>query len=258
MNFVCADGRRRRAGACCRRDRVGRRSRLGAVAVLVAVLLGACRGGDTNQPASPPAATSASTTPAEGAAAEAEADVRAAFVAYKEALLDGDTATALDAVSSATVDYFTDMQSLGARGGPEEIKARSMGDRFFVTLVREQVARDELATMSGEGLFIYGVEHGLISADTVAQMDLGDIEVSSESALAVVVSSGEISPSRFRFVRESGRWKVDLVYLLRLLDAALRQVAASSGLGEDEFIFERVAIATGRPVPPDIWARPTP
>lgn len=219
--------------------------------------MGACtRGG--NDPAEPVRATSPSTSPAEGAAAEDEADVRATFVAYQDALLDGDAPTALDAVSSETVAYFTDMQQLGARGGPEEIRARSMGDRFFVTLVREQVPRAELATMSGEGLFRFGVEHGLIAAETVADMDLGDIDARSRSTLAVMINGGEISPIRFRFVRESGRWKVDLVYLLKGLDAALPQVAAAAGQSEDEFIFYRVAATTGRPVPPDVWDLPLP
>lgn len=162
----------------------GRRLLPAVATTLVALLLNACSsgsGGDGENAAQPPppASTSVSTTPAEGAAAETEADLLAVFATYKDALLAGDAATALDAVSGGTVAYFTDMQALGARAGAEEIMARGTGDRF-------------------------------------------------------------------------------IVYLLQLLDAALPIAADSADMTEDEFIFDRVAATTGRPVPPDVWARPQP
>ncbi|MGH9182029.1 MAG: hypothetical protein ACRDY5_09985, partial [Acidimicrobiales bacterium] len=170
----------------------------------------------------PAADTSSSTTPAAGARAEVEADVRLAFATYREALLAGDGRTALATVTADTVAYFADMAALGARGGPEEIAARTVGDRFFVTLVRQQVPRDALAGMSGEDLLVYGVENGLIGAETVAELDLGDIRVGARSALAEVLTAGSALGARYRFLEEDGAWKVDLVDQLRGLDDILR------------------------------------
>lgn len=228
-------------------------------AVGVVGVLGGCSGGSDDDPTTTTnASASSSTTPAQGATAEVDDEVRAAFETYRSALLAGDGAAAAAAVSAGTTGYFGEMQELASSAGPEEIGARPMIDRLFVTLVRVRVPRPQLLAMSGVDLLTYGVEEGLVGQETVSAVTLGTITIEGDTADATVVNQGKTTSGRFRFLEEGGAWKVDLLFLLNAADPALRQVAAAAGQDEDEFIFGRVAATTGKPVPPDIWQRPTP
>lgn len=237
-----------------------RRALVRVVAGVIALGLGACSGGDDGKDARPAddAASSTTTRPGADTTVEPDALVRASFDAYRSALLDGDGPVAAATVTQGTIAYFADMQNLAAGGGPEEIGARPMIDRLFVTLVRQRVERQQLLALSGTELLIYGVEEGLVAQDTVAAVMLGDVEIDGETADAAVINRGQPTSGRFRFARESGAWKVDLVFLLRAAEAPLRQAAANAGQDENRFIFERVAATTGMPVPPDVWRRPAP
>lgn len=231
---------------------------MGAAALVLVALLAACSGGsDAGDPATPPAADgSTSTTPVDGARADDEQEVRAAFAAYRDALLAEDGAAAAGRVSGESVAYFDEMRSLAYNGDRASIGGRPMIDRLFVTITRLRVPRSELEALSGEGLLVFGVENGLIGADTVANIELGEIVIADDTATAAVVNRGQPTPGRFRFVRESGGWRVDLVFLLRAADAALRQAAVAKGQDQNELIFEQVAMTTGQPVSAEIWDPP--
>lgn len=189
--------------------------------------------------------------------ADADAAVRSNFEQYRAALLAADGAAVPALVSPATIDYYSELARLAAYGGPTEIAARPIADRLTIARLRVIRTHDELVALDGPGLLRLGVDEGLIDSASVRDIQLGDIRVDGERAAAQLVIAGEPSPVDFEFVQAGPEWKFDLAPTLVMASDVFGSQAAESGLGEDEFIFQIVELATGTPVDSTIFDAPS-
>jgi hypothetical protein len=179
-------------------------------------------------------------------------DVRSAFEAYRSALLARDGAAGADAVTQSTLAKYEEYRDLALTGDEATVKGLSIVHRFTALMTRHRVPASELHAMDGRALFVYAIEQGWISQGTAAQVEIGDVAVSGNTASAEA-ASGDQQVGRFVFLKERGRWKLDLTKLLVASGPALQAAAQQQGLSENEFIFQLISATTGRTVTEEIW-----
>lgn len=192
------------------------------------------------------------------AAAEPVDDVKESFVAYKSAILEADGEAAAGVVTQGSRDYFRNLadQALTLdRAGLHEIH---LSDRLYALLLRHNLDRGTLQDMSGGDVVSYAVDNGWIGRNGASQLRLGDYKVEGDRASGTILRPDGVKSSfKMEFVREGGRWLLDLVALMNLTRTAFEYAVQQSGLSEDEFVLLMLEQGTGRKPGPEIWSPPS-
>jgi hypothetical protein len=227
-------------------------------AVLVA--LSACgsgdpaRPGDTTSPAATKDAVAAEKTAAEKTPADDdEAAIRAAFDAYKAAILGGDGRGAVRWLSADTFDYYEEAQRLALEADEEELRGEKLADQMGVLAMRGLLSAKAVRESSPEELVVTAVEKGLIGTSSVVKSTIGDVTVSGATATAQNVSDGEETPFDYIFVREEGAWRLKLMALLETSEATMHQAAQDQGLTDEELIDAVVVQMLGKAKAAKAW-----
>jgi hypothetical protein len=194
------------------------------------------------------------------------AAVAVVFQRYKQALIAGDGATAEALVDAATHDTFERLRRLALSGSEQEVHRLSFVERLLVVSMRHTMDRERIATMDLAALIETAMGEGWISADTLAQLDIGEVVVDGDRARAEARSglqpptSAESAAAEvelaYRFVRENGEWRFQFASLIETLDQLVADLMAALGTDEDQLIFMLVESFTGKKVLPEIWTVP--
>lgn len=200
-----------------------------------------------------------------GASSDVEA-VGETFRQYKAALIAGDGATAQRLVDAETLETFERLRGLALFGDEQSVHQLSFVERLLVVSMRHALDRERIETMDLADLIETAMGEGWISPQTLAQLDIGAIEVDGDRARAEARSglqppaSAESAQDEvelsYRFVREDGVWKFQFASLIETLDGLVADLMAALGTDEDQLIFMLVESFTGRKVLPEIWDVP--
>ena len=179
--------------------------------------------------------------------------VRQVFEGYKQAVLSDNGEAAASFLSQETIDYYGDMQQLAVCASSQEVRNQSMVNRMQVLLLRWRVPPELLPQMSELELVAYAVNQGWIGKSSVVTMNISDVTVSDSVAVAQVLKNDQPSRIKFRFLKQSGAWKFDLMPLLQVFNVAFKELATQSGIEENEFIFGLLESLEGRQPTEQIW-----
>lgn len=187
-----------------------------------------------------------------------ETAIRAAFEAYRTALLARDGEGALPHISQSVLEYYGYVRELALYAGAAEVRARPLSDQLFVLLLRHRIPSARLRGMTAREVFAHAVAQGWISDEQARTQRLGRIGVLGNMAFAEMLVGGQRSPVDLHFVRQDGAWKWDMLGVLQWMDTALRSVAESAGVRPEELLLRAAERVTGQRVPRTIWNPPFP
>ena len=190
---------------------------------------------------------------APGSVADDTNTVQQVFADYKSAILASSGDRAVDKLSQSTIDYYGEMRKLAVCESAETVKAESMVNRIQILSMRFRVPTETLVELSDREVVVYSVDQGWIGKGSVMKLDVGEVTIEGEEAQAEVVSNGEPTGIKFRFVKETEGWKFDLLSTIELTNQAFEQLAEVQGLKQDEFIFAVLEILESRTPTEDIW-----
>ncbi len=192
------------------------------------------------------------------AAAEPLDEVKESFLAYKVAILEADGEAAAEVVTQNSRDYFRRLANHALtldRAGLHEIH---LTDRLYAMLLRHNLDRATLQGMSGGEVVSYAVGEGWIGRNGASQLRLGHYEIEGDHASGTILRpDGLKSTFKMEFVKEGGKWLLDLVALMELTRTAFEFAVQQSGLSEDDFVLLMLEQGTGRKPGPGIWSPPT-
>jgi hypothetical protein len=189
-----------------------------------------------------------------GAFAQTVADsVRTSFEGYKKAILETRGADAVKFVDQETVAYYGKMLDLTRHADSATVSHLGLMDKLFVFTSRAQIKSSELRKLSGQGYFVYAVDHGMIGKNSVSNNGIGNVEANGNEARGKIMSRGQEAGLSFTFHREDKIWKLNLISILPPTEAALKKMLADKGMDENAFIFSALQSLTGKPVDPSIW-----
>jgi len=192
------------------------------------------------------------------ARAEPVDDVKQSFLTYKAAILSSDGSTAARVVTQGSRDYYRRLADQALTLDREGLQAISLGDRLYALLLRHTLDRGQLESMSGGEVVSYAVNEGWIGKEGAEQLELGNYQVDGNAASGTILRpDGGETNFKMEFVKENGRWLLDLVALMKLTRTAFEYAVKQSGLSEDEFVMLMLEYSTGRKPGPDIWSPPS-
>lgn len=204
-------------------------------------------------PEEPPAEPRPPEPTPEGPEAEA---VRAAFESYRQALIEEDGAAAADRISANSVEAYQRFRDLALSGSREEVGELSMVHRMQVLLLRHRIEPDALEAMNGRTAFAHAVDEAWVGAGGIARLEIHHVAVRGDEARANVGVGPAPSPDIFRFLREDGEWRFDLMPSLSSAEGALRQMAAARGVEENEFLLGMIGSMSGEPATDALFEPP--
>lgn len=179
--------------------------------------------------------------------------VRATFAAYKTAILARKGTESAGLVSGATLRHFGRLNNLALRGSEREVRKLPFIDKFIVLRLRHQVPVATMKGLDDRSAFAYGVTRGWIGEESVRSSDIGKIAVAGQSARAQHIAGGQITPMSYNFVRESGRWKFDLMAIMPIGEKSIQAVIKQQGVSADRFLLDILQRVSGESVSPAIW-----
>lgn len=191
------------------------------------------------------------------AVAEPVDEVKESFQTYRSAIIEADGEAAAEVVTQSSRDYFRSLadQALTLdRAGLHELH---LTDRLYALLLRHDLDRQTLQSMTGGEVVSYAVDEGWIGRSGASQLRLGHYEIDGDRASGVILQpDGMQSTFKMEFVKEGGRWLLDLVALMNLTRTAFEYAVRQSGISEDEFVLLMLEQGTGRKAGPEIWSPP--
>ncbi|MGF1631149.1 MAG: hypothetical protein ACFCUT_16875 [Kiloniellaceae bacterium] len=185
-------------------------------------------------------------------------EVRKSFLDYKTAILtaDGDAAAAV--VTRDSQAYFRQLADQALTLDRDALHRIHLSDRIYAMLLRHSLEAAELQRMSGSDVVSFAVDEGWIGKEGASRLQLGNYQVEGDAATGTILQpDGSETPFKMQFVREEGRWLLDLVALMHLTRTAFEYAVQQSGLGEDEFVLLMLEQGTGRKPGPEIWSPPS-
>lgn len=179
-------------------------------------------------------------------------EVRAAFEAYRRALVGRDGAAAVAAVTGGTVAFFDECRRAALTMPRAQLESRDVIFRYTVFELRSRPDAARLRTMSGRDVFVRAVAEGQVGAN-IATLQAGDVEVDGDRATIELRAPGGTMPVTFR--KEGSSWRLDIVELVRQSSAALGQMAARLSAGDENAgIFRLLQMTTQRPTTEALWS----
>lgn len=191
---------------------------------------------------------------AEGKSAEAE--VRAAFEAYAEAVAARDGKRALALTDQATLRYNDGLVE-HARGSDRAALAKlRIVDQLAILRLRAEVPRATLDKMKGADLVRHGVEHDWSKPWQIDTATIERVAVADASA-TVATSGGQLGKTlEWQLLREGKRWRVSVISVLPVAEALARKMAKRFNKSDAELVELGLRMLTGKDVPPALWDPP--
>lgn len=191
------------------------------------------------------------------ASAEPLDDVKQSFLAYKTAILASDGDAAADLVTQGSRNYYRALAEHALTLDYAGLHRLHVTDRVTTMLLRQSLNRDQLKSMSGSEVVSYAVDQGWIGKEGAAQLQLGNYRIDGVGATGIILRpDGQETTFKMEFVKEDGRWLLDLLALMNLTRTAFEYSIKQSGLTEDQFILLMLEYSTGRKPGPSIWTPP--
>lgn len=179
--------------------------------------------------------------------------IRKCFAQYKQAILDRNGEEAVQQVDSSTLRYYASMKDAALNAKEQDVRNMTITDKINVLGFRHQIGIAQLQRLSEQELLVFLVDQGMTGREGVADSDLGQTSISGNTAQGEILSRGQKTGFKFRFVKDDGKWRLDLTALLPMVDQGMKGVVSRLGVNEDQFIVNMLERMSFKPVTSNIW-----
>ncbi len=179
--------------------------------------------------------------------------VQKSFDAYKNAILKDKGEEASKYVDSKTIKYYSAMLDHIRNSDSVTVDKLSLLDKIVILRIRQELTKEDVASMDGKGLFVYAIQKGLVGKNSVKQNEIGKIIFDGDRAKAQLVAAGKASNIYFDFNKEDGQWKIDLTSIFPIAEQAFRQMVKEADAPDNEYLFFLLEAATGVAPTDKIW-----
>lgn len=240
--------------------------------VLLLVLLLGCEGTKASptvvtsdpspQTSSKPAVVSSASSAASNSSArpsleQDQAAVKQTFLAYQKAIGEKRGDQAADLAAQKTIAYFEWSRKSALTMPEDELRKQSLLDRMQVLVLRAKVDPATLRKMDGRGLFVHAVNEGMVGKEAQSLVP-GACEVNGDTAQLGLSAGGQtLRPQQgFRFDRENGKWKLDVMSIASVAEGPLKQMLKSIDPDENAAIVKVTEQIAQKPLARTIWIAP--
>lgn len=173
--------------------------------------------------------------------------------AYKDAILSDNGAKAATLVDTNTIQYYDQVIDWVRNADSATVIQLNTLDMMMVLLIRHRSTDEEIRAFTGESLFIYAVNNGMVGKESVKENSISSITIEGNIAKAQLSVSGTPTEMSFTFRKFGRQWKLDLTTVLKDSIDAINTVITNMGITPTEFILAMLLYSNGQPADPDIW-----
>ncbi len=183
--------------------------------------------------------------------------VQQSFAALKTALRDGDGAGAASRVTPQTVELYERCRKLALDSTGTDFESLSQLEVLLTFQLRWLLAKSELETMDGAKVFAWGVGEGLVKKDTLAAIELDEVQPEGGKAMATLRNQGQpVTDLVFDFELHDNIWKLDFKRILQSSDRAFAALRERAGKTKIELAVYLIEQTYKSEVPPQILNGP--
>jgi hypothetical protein len=187
------------------------------------------------------------------AVADEKEAVAATFRGYKQAIIAQNGAEATGWVTKSTLDEYQTWVQWARSATRKEVEALPFASRIQVLMIRHRVDAATLREADGGAIFALAVDRDWTGKAGVNRMELGEVEVKDDKATGKCLVSGKQVGMDFEFLKENGKWRIDLSALTKLSGPSLQAAVAQSGVAENTFILQMLEKMSGKRPAESIW-----
>jgi hypothetical protein len=186
-----------------------------------------------------------------------QAAVKQTFLDYQRAIGEKRGDQAADLAAQKTIAYFEWSRKSALTMPEAELRKQSLLDRMQVLVLRAKVDPPMLRKMDGRGLFVHAVNEGMVGKEAQSLVP-GSSEINGDTAQLGLSAGGQTLPPKqgFRFERENGKWKLDVMSIAAVAEGPLRQMLKSIDPDENAAIVKITEQIAQKPLARTIWIAP--
>lgn len=181
------------------------------------------------------------------------AQVQATFQEFVRALGDRDADAGVAVLSAASLDEWRRTRGLALDGKRSEVEALPAGRRFAVLALRHHAPPFLAKDGSSDELARHAIAAGLADREGLSRIEFGDVVVQKARASGQLFALGLPTGFRAGFVRERGRWRIDLPATLDSAGRVVTQAAKASDSPENAVIAGLLFATSGERPTAEIW-----
>jgi hypothetical protein len=215
--------------------------RLLPTGLALGLLLAGCGDAASDRP-------SAGTSAAAGPSAEADQAplVVEAFEEYKAAALAADGSAAVRRLADTADAFYDSARNSALTATDAALRQEPVSTQLTVLFMRGSLDAALLRAGTPEELVVAAVDAGLVGEAGLTKLVIEDVVVEGDTANAAVLVDGKKAPFRMTFLRQEGRWTLDLLPVIRLGDEGFRMVAQQQGIAVDQLVDATLAQKYGK------------
>ena len=174
------------------------------------------------------------------------------FQTYKSSVINDDGKKAIQVIDKRTIDHYKRILTLTISADSSSVEKLPVMDKFFVLAIRHIVPADSILSMTGDGLFIYAINKGMIGKEGAMKLDVGNIAIDDNFAIAEFTSEGKMTGIKINFYKYDGNWKFDLSSFFQVGNVAFKNLLKDCPSTENECIAEILTTTYGK-TGRDVW-----
>lgn len=198
-------------------------------------------------------ACSSDATEASGGAVEVqpsdEAAIHDSFRALQAACVARDGTRAHELFATATREHWVYVKGLALHADKTTLRRESMVVQLAVLVLRAQAGFETLESLDEVGMIQYALNNNLLGNQMIVGNALRDLEIDGDHAKsgAYYEANGQELELRYGFVREDGKWRVDLKPAYEIANEIFAAKRSAHGVPQDEeeALYFLVGNATG-------------
>lgn len=175
------------------------------------------------------------------------------FNSYKKALLDNDIPKAISLVDTNTLEHYEALLKKVQQGDSLSLMGLDPMEKYVLLAVRQNATKEQILSFTSSSFLSYLISEGLEGKSRVTNNRMGQVKVSSKTAIAQLIAGNKITKLNWSFTKEGELWKINLVSLMPTASEQFKKMIVNSQKDVNEFIFGLLEKRTGERPDASIW-----
>lgn len=182
--------------------------------------------------------------------------VQQSFADLKAALRNENGAEAVKFATPTTLDLYEQCRRLAIDSSGADIESFSQPEVLLIFQLRWLLDAATLQSMNGNGVFSWCVDNGLISKQTLEQIELDKVQIEGTMAMATLRKQGQPVTDLVFFQLHDGIWKLDFVKIIKQVEPAFDALRKKTGKTKVETAVYLLGKKYKKEIPPQILNGP--
>lgn len=190
--------------------------------------------------------------------------VRRCFEDYKKSIIEGRYEQTADFIDKKTLQYYNNIAEMARFADSTSISKLKIMDQIAILLTRVTANQEQIKSFNGRSIFNFFIKNDFVNKEGMLNVWIAEVEIEGNFAIGQIDSKKlkELNPNRasrkkenpfVHFYKEDGKWKMNLLSMLKLFEPLLQKALIEKKQSIPDFLFDVSEEQTGKRPNSDIW-----